>query len=80
MARKSKSSQTLTLLERMAYEIERTLEEREREEAIDREARRRGRYYRGVARRIRYGRLDQEELASLREDKKRVSAMREKTL
>lgn len=60
-----------------AKQIIRTPEERAAIEAEDREARRRGRYYKGVARRIRHGLLSQEEQQMLRDDKRRVTAMRE---
>lgn len=46
---------------------------------IDREARRRARYYKGVARRIRYGILSPEEREQLAEDKRRVQALRDAT-
>lgn len=60
-----------------AVQIIRTPEERAAIEAEDREARRRGRYYKGVARRIRHGLLSQDEQQMLREDKRHVSRMRE---
>lgn len=60
----------VTLLERTPEEQREAIEE-------DREARRRGRYYKGVARRIRHGLLTGEEIQMLREDKQRVQRMRE---
>lgn len=59
-------------------QIKRSAAERDREEAIDRAAKRRGRYYRGVARRIAHGILTQDEITQLRDDKRRLNAMREK--
>lgn len=57
--------------------VSRTAEEQREAELEDREARRRGRYYKGVARRIRHGLLTPDEIAMLREDKARVQRIRE---
>ncbi len=76
--RKSKNSDAaaLAIFARVAP-IKRTAEQQRAAEDEDREARRRGRYYRGVARRIRHGMLSQDEQQLLRDDKRRVAAIRE---
>lgn len=65
-----------SILQRLTVANRSAAEQREAE-AEDREAKRRGRYYKGVARRIRHGILSQEEIQSLRDDKRRVERIRE---
>lgn len=75
----AKKQRAKTFLESLNFiEIVRTPAEREALDAEDRAARRRGRYYRGVARRIRHGIMNSDEIAMLRADKKHVTHMREK--
>lgn len=72
-ARKQKIPATL----RNLVVMDRSADEQREAEAEDREARRRGRYYKGVARRIRHGIISAEEIAALRSDKAHVAAIRE---
>ena len=76
MATARKHVKTPDILKRIVV-ANRTPEEQREAELEDREARRRGRYYKGVARRIRHGLLSAEEIAMLREDKQRVARMRD---